>query len=363
MIRVAIAAILVMTIPLEGAQRVVGYYAGWNREYTPDKIPADKLTHVNYAFATIKEGEIFSRGGDETFRQFQAIKQKHPRIRTLISIGGWGGSAGFSDAALTVESRAKFARSCVAFLTKHNFDGVDIDWEYPGGGGPAEAKSRPEDTRNFTALLAQLRYELESRGGPDRKHYLLTIAGPAGNQYKRIELNRVHPLLDFVNLMTYDFAGPWSKTTGLNAPLLGETSADTSVRNYLAAGVPPDKIVLGVPFYGRAWGGVKDVANGLGQPHDGKPPKAIGSGEEWSYRSIAEHYIERGPKRFFSDEAKVPWLFDAGKGLMVSYDDPESLRLKGNYARDKKLGGVMIWELSQDDEKSSLLNSLHEALR
>jgi chitinase len=361
MIRSAFALLLLFAVQGSAATpRVVGYYAGWNREYTPDKIPADKLTHINYAFATIRDGEIFSRTSDETFRQFQAIQRKHPHIKTLISIGGWGGSGGFSDAALTPVAREKFARSCAAFMIKHRFDGIDIDWEYPGGGGPAGAQSRPEDRQNFTSLLAELRHHIDVFGKMDRRHFLLTIAAPAGNQYKRIELDLIHPLLDFLNLMTYDFAGPWSKTTGFNAPLFGEMSADTSVKNYLAAGVPREKLVLGVPFYGRAWGGVKDVNSGFDQPHDGEPPRAVGSGEEWSYRSIAEHYIDHGPKRFWSDEAKVPWLFDAAKGLMISYDDPQSLRAKANYAREQKLGGVMIWELSQDDAQSSLLKALHE---
>src|SRR5687767_7078761 len=138
MIRRAFALLLLFALQgSAAAPRVVGYYAGWNREYTPDKIPADKLTHINYAFATIRDGEIFSRTSDETFRQFQAIQRKHPHIKTLISIGGWGGSGGFSDAALTPVAREKFARSCAAFMIKHRFDGIDIDWEYPGGGGPA----------------------------------------------------------------------------------------------------------------------------------------------------------------------------------------------------------------------------------
>ena len=105
------------------------------------------------------------------------------------------------------------------------------------------------------------------------------------------------------------------------------------------------------------------INHGLYQPHGKDRPKAIGSGDEWSYRSIAQHYLgHKDVQRFWSDEAKVPWLFDTEAGLMVSYDDPQSLALKAQYARERNLGGVMIWELSEDDEKNSLLRALDEGL-
>src|SRR5262249_14122871 len=160
-------------------------------------IPAAKLTHVNYAFAKIgPTGECalfdsyaaidkfypgdkwdagFLRGN---FHQLQILKQKHPHLKTLISVGGWTLSGPFSDVALTPASRSKFAKSCVAFATKYGFNGVDIDWEYPVGGGLEGNKTRPEDKANYTLLLAELRQELDSQGKKDNKHYLLTIAAP-----------------------------------------------------------------------------------------------------------------------------------------------------------------------------------------
>jgi chitinase len=180
-----------------------------------------------------------------------------------------------------------------------------------------------------------------------------------------MELDRIHRHLDWINLMTYDFAGDWSPRTGFNAPLYSadETgrSADATVRGYLAAGVPPEKLTLGVPFYGRAWGGVKDVNHGLGQPHAAKPPRPPGGGG-FSYRKLAASYIDQSARRYWDDRAQVPWLYDAKAEQMVSYDDPQSLRAKAKYARDKKLAGVMIWELSEDDERSSLLNALRYGL-
>ena len=352
------------------ARRVVGYFAAWAPAsgYQVANIPADKLTHVNYAFAVIKEGRCAARGANsaEHFAQLRALKQKHPHLRTLISVGGWADSGPFSDAALTDASRQTFARSCADFVHEYGFDGVDIDWEYPGGGGADKSKGRPEDTKNFTLLLADLRRALDEQGKAEggNKHYLLTIAAPASpNQYRRMELGRIHRSLDWINLMTYDMAGDWSRLTDFHAPLYSPDgndesgSADATVRGYLAAGVPAEKLLLGVPFYGRAWGGVRDVNHGLHQPHAAKPPRPPGGGG-FAYRKLAENYIDKTAKRFWDERAKAPWLFDEKAGVMIAYDDPQSLRLKANYARDHHLGGVMIWDLSEDDDRSTLLDAV-----
>jgi chitinase len=352
------------------AQRVVGYFAAWApaNGYLVGDIPADRLTHVNYAFAVIRDGRCSTHGAGalDHFAQLRALKQKHPHLRTLISVGGWADSGPFSDAALTDASRQTFARSCADFIHEHGFDGVDIDWEYPGGGGADKTKGRPADTKNFTLLLADLRRALDEQAKAEggNKHYLLTIAAPASpNQYRRMELARIHKSLDWINLMTYDMAGEWSRLTDFHAPLYGSDdqggagSADATVRGYLAAGVPPEKLLLGVPFYGRAWAGVKDVNHGLHQPHAAKPPRPPGGGG-FAYRNLVEHYIGKSANRFWDDKAKAPWLFDDKAGVMIAYDDPQSLRLKANYARDHHLGGVMIWELSEDDDRSTLLNTV-----
>lgn len=377
--------------------RVVGYFAEWSvydRKYHVGDLPADKLTHVNYAFAKIDKGECAladsyaavdkAYPGDKedggaprgSFNQLRKLKAKHPHLKTLISVGGWTLSGPFSDVALTEASRTKFAKSAVAFMTKHGFAGIDIDWEYPVGGGLESNKARPEDKQNYTLLLAALRKELDTRGEADKTHYLLTAAAPAAPKtYANIELAKVAKLLDWVNLMTYDFHGGWSPITNFNAalypskgdPTEDETvrkhfNVDAAVKGYLDAGVPAEKIVVGVPFYGRGWGGVKNVKDGLYQPHAAAAPKGTWEAGVWDYKDLAANYVGK-VKRHWHDEAKVPWLYDDKKGVMISYDDPESLKLKAEYVKQKKLGGVMIWELSADDKESSLLNALHGALR
>lgn len=344
-------------------KKIVGYFANWSNDYGVKDIPVDKLTHINYAFATIKDGEITVRRDTDKIKPLTALRQTHKHIRTLISVGGWGGSAGFSDAALTKESREKFARSCARFAATYAFDGVDIDWEYPAAKGNANATTRPQDTKNFTLLLAELRRQLDELGKSYNRSYLLTIAAPAGNQTKKIELGEIHKYLDFINVMTYDYAGSWSPRTAINSPLFGKSSIDSAVKTYLAAGVPKEKIIVGVPFYGRGFAGVKDINHGFDQPHNDKSPKPTGgSANEWTWRNISANYVGKGPKRFWHDEAKSPWLFDADEGVMVTYDDPESIGLKANFVRERDLGGVMIWELSQDDANSSMLSAIHAGL-
>ncbi len=371
-------------------KRIVAYFAEWgvyNHKYNVADIPADKLTHVNYAFAKIDaDGECavvdshaaleMTYPGDKqeagalrgSFHQLQLLKKKYPHLKTLISVGGWSLSGRFSDAALTDASRGKFARSCLVFITKYGFDGVDIDWEFPVGGGTEGAKARPEDREDFTLLLAELRKQLDERGKADDKHYLLTFAAPAGpRNYKNIELAKAAKLVDWINLMTYDFAGGWSPITNFNAPLYASSTdpsgeagerlnVDAAVKAYRDAGVPDDKIVVGVPFYGRGWAGVRNVNDGLYQPHGKKPPKVGGL----DYRELADSLGKYD--RHWHDEAKVPWLFDPKAGVMISYDDPESIRLKAEYVKKANLGGVMCWELSGDDAKASLLTAIHDVL-
>lgn len=361
--------------------KLVGYFIEWgvyDRKYSVKDIPADKLTHLNYAFAKIVDGEcaVFDSfaalekdGGN--FNQLLQLKKKHPHLKTLISVGGWTLSGPFSDVALTAASRTKFAKSCVAFIKKYGFDGVDVDWEYPVGGGLHGNKNRPEDKANYTLLLAELRKQLDAAAQADKKHYLLTIAAPAGPRtLENLELEKIHPHLDWLNLMAYDFHGSWDATTHFNAPLYPikddpatdalsrKLNVDAAVKTYLAAGVPSEKLVLGVPFFGRGWSGVKNPNNGLFQAKTGIPK---GTWEEgvFDYEDLAAKYIGKF-KRHWNDDAKVPWLYDDKTGVMISYDDPESLKLKAAYARDKKLGGVMIWELSADDAKGSLIKALRD---
>ncbi len=218
---------------------MIAYYPGWatyDRNYQVADIDAEKVTHINYAFANIANGEVVvgdvyadtdkAFPGDcwepgckrGNFNQLNKLKQKHPHLKTLISVGGWTWSNNFSDVALTDASRTKFADSAVRFIREWGFDGVDLDWEYPVEGGLVDG--RPEDKRNFTLLLKKVRQKLDEAGKQDGKEYLLTIASGANPNYvKNTELDQVQAQLDWINIMTYDFHGGWENVSGNNAPL------------------------------------------------------------------------------------------------------------------------------------------------
>lgn len=363
--------------------RIVGYFASWtiygDDPYLVTDIPADRLTHLNYAFAGISEqGELtlldpwgdtqvpYPGDADEqplkgNFNQLLLLKKANPNLQTLISIGGWTESDRFSDVALTAESREKFARSVVDFVTRYGFDGADIDWEYPTGGGEPGNIERPADKDNFVLLLLALRSALDAQGEADGRPYLLTIALGAGqSQYQPLDWAEIMPLLDFVNVMTYDMAGAWSSETSFNAPLYdpaNRLSADTTITALLALGIPPDKLVLGVPFYGRGWTGAAARNDGLHQPFTG----LAGEDGSFGYAELAADYVGTYA-RFWDDAARVPWLYDAESRTMISYDDPESLAIKAAYVREHGLGGVMIWEMSLDSEDSALLGAIQVGL-
>lgn len=206
--------------------RIVGYYASWATYsgFTPDKIDANKLTHLNYAFANISNDFKIAIGDPNVdltnFKKLNTLKQTNTNLKTLISVGGWTWSDKFSDVALTESSRDVFADSCVDFIVKYGFDGVDVDWEYPVSGGLPSNVKRPVDKQNFTLLLKTLREKLDAQGKIDGKKYLLTIAGATGDVYiNNTELDILHQYLGFGNIMTYDIHGDWDNYTDFNAPL------------------------------------------------------------------------------------------------------------------------------------------------
>jgi chitinase len=337
----------------ESRFRVVAYVAGWSM---PTAIDAAKLTHVNFAFAKIDASgrAVFEDPAyGPAVASLVALKERHPHLRVIISVGGWGAD-GFSDAALTDRTRSVFAESVVELLRRHSADGVDLDWEYPGQ-GVAGIRHRPEDKGNFTRLLKAVRKALDAAsdtaGRTGRDRYLLTIASADREYFDHVEMDRLHVHLDWVNVMAYDFFNSLTPTTGHHAGLYasewaapGDRNADASIRQHLAAGIPPEKLVLGVAFYGRRFEEVRAEHEGLRQPY-------ARYGREHSYAELASSLIGRqGFARHWDDRARAPFLWNAKTRTFITYDDPRSIGLKAEYVRDKGLGGVMFWELSQDRE-------------
>jgi len=354
--------------PVIKTTKMVGYYAAWAAYsgYTPDKVDASKLTHINYAFANIGSDLKIALGypdvDSSNISKLNTLKQSNPNLKTLISVGGWDGSGKFSDVALTETSRTTFADSCVNFIVKYGFNGIDIDWEYPVSGGVSTNIKRPEDKQNFTLLLKKLREKLNARSLLDGKQYLLTIAGGDGSWYvNNTELDIIHQYLDYGNIMTYDIHGTWDVYTDFNAPLYNNNdisaqdkwSVDSSVNAWLKAGFPVEKLVVGVPFYGYKYNSVKNANNGLYQTFSG--------GSSISYSNIAANYLNSaGYVRYFRQQSMVPWLFNGS--TFISYEDEQSIGYKAQYIKSKGFGGAAIWELSQDPNRV-LLGALYKGLQ
>lgn len=343
-----LAAILLLALTCPGwasaagsKGEVVGYYASWAAAggYTPDQIPAERLTQINYAFAEIEDGRAVLTDPDRDggiLRQLTALRRRNPALRIVLAVGGWDGSGGFSGAAATEKSRKAFARSCADLLQAYDLDGVDLDWEYPVSGGAPGTPHRPEDGRNFTLLLQELRRTLDRQGG----RRVLTIAAPADAGYlRRIEPQAVGKIVDHIFLMGYDFHGPWEARTGLNAPLYDASgvSVDGGVSAWLAQGVPAEKLVLGMPLYGYIYHGVPSREEGLGQTYQ--------RANSISWSRIKADYLGVPAYRAHRHGA-VPYLY--GRNTFLSYDDPESAAAKAEAARRRGLGGMGFWELSQD---------------
>ncbi|OBZ16298.1 hypothetical protein A8L34_26825 [Bacillus sp. FJAT-27264] len=330
-------------------KKIIAYVAGW-ANLTANDIKAEQLSHINYSFALISNGRATITNNDRTNLQTMVgLKSRNPDLKVLLSVGGWGAN-GFSDAALTDASRTTFADSLVQLVTANNLDGVDLDWEYPTNPA-AGTTARPQDKQNFTLLLSKVRDKLNAQGQINGKQYLLTIAAGASSSYLNgVEINNITPLLDWINLMTYDFHGSWDATTGHHTNLSGRDISVTSAVNlFRNGGVPASKLVIGGAFYGRSWTGVQNSNNGLDRPGSG--------GFEPDYNTIVSQYLNKnGYTRYWDSSAQAPYLFNGN--TFISYDDPQSLTLKVQYVKNNALGGIMFWEYS-NDRSGALLQAIY----
>ncbi len=361
---------------------IMAYYVA-ERDYQPEKIPVEKLTHIIYSFTNVIDGEMKFRNEEVAGPKLQALvrqKERNPDLKVMIACGGWGAD-GFSDMALTEESRTKFINSASEFIEKYQLDGMDMDWEYPGISG-AGTMARPEDTQNFTTLMKGLREMLDKFDEPK----ILTFASAGWKRYYDfVDMDEVMKYADYTNVMTYDQVSGVSIYTGHHTPLghvssedimgtpfhahldslykSGESpdpdprSAEKIVDFLINEGVNPNQIVIGSAFYGRVWKGVPPANNGLYQLSSGLQ---IG----WmAYHRIRESYEQdQDFQRFWDEKAEAPFMYNSKDSLMVSYDDTVSVALKTKYAMEKGLGGIMFWELGNDTkEEGSLLDAIYKA--
>lgn len=340
----------------------IAYVAGYE-DFDPAKVDAAKLTHINYAFANIVNGNVqFELATDDAkIKTLMGLKKQNPNLKILYSIGGWVWSDQFSNIAAYDDSRVKFAKSAVKLMKIYGFDGVDIDWEFPGQRAEDNV-FRPSDKENFTLLLAELRKQLDAVTKVDHTHYLLTIAAGADQDYiNHTDLKIAQQHLDYINLMCYDFYNGWMYQTGHHANLypskeekFGGNSISQSVDLFLKSGVPANKLILGIPFYGRKWTNVTATNNGLYQ-------SAESGSEIIASWKIAQELQSGKFQKLYDDSAKASYLWNAQDNVFMSYETPKEIQLKAEFIKNKGLGGAMFWEYSLDNNQE-LLNQLFESL-
>ena len=279
-------------------------------------------------------------------------KKNYPKLKVLVSLGGWGGCETCSDIFSSEKSRIEFAISTADIIELFNADGIDLDWEYPGISGYPGHSYKPEDRENFTDLIIQLRKYME-------KDDILSFAAGASNRFfeNSIEWDKVMPLVDNVNLMTYDFYGSGSTKTGHHTALSSnefqDRSAESSIEALMNLGVKPSQIFIGGAFYIKTFKNVANINNGLHQ------------NAEWnrSYNQINFEDVRSNFNFYWDDLANSPYAYDSINKIFATFDDHKSIKLKSKYALDKKLGGIMFWQLMNDKKQNGLLKTMVNTIK
>ncbi|OWZ66019.1 hypothetical protein AYX14_06066 [Cryptococcus neoformans] len=366
-------------IEMNNPKRTVGYFVNWGiygRKFFPQNIPGQHLTHINYAFGNVKadsgevvlsdtwadveihyDGDSWDEPGTNLYGCFKAIylmKKQNRNLKVLLSIGGWSFSPNFAG-IVHPKWRSTFVQSAVKLVEDVGLDGLDIDYEYP---------KTPRDAEAYVDLLRELRHGLEqlaqSKGKPQGQ-YQLTVAAPCGwEQMQVLRVREMDQVLDFWNLMAYDFAGSWDSVAGHQANLYSDKpdgqSVDRSVRFYLEAGVHPTKLVIGLPVYGRAFANTK----GIGSPFSGTGEGSWEAGM-WDYKALPQP----GAQETNDHRLGASYSYDPAKRLLITYDTQAIAHQKASYIAYHGLGGAMWWELDSDKPEEtgqSLVRTVREAL-
>ena len=354
-----------MPADISAVKKVNGaYFTNWgiySRNYKPQQVPVECLTHIFYAFADVKpetgevfltdawadeqiryDGDTWNEPGNNLYGNFKAfllLKKKYRHLKLLLSIGGWSFGPHFAPMAKDAAKRARFVSTCVSIMENSGLDGIDIDWEYPDNDAQA---------RDYVSLLRELRAGLTAHQNKknERVPYLLTIAAPCGpDHYNKLRIGEMNQYLDFWNLMAYDYAGSWSTVTGHQANLYGVApSTDVAVNYYISKGAPANKLVMGLPLYGRCFQNTDGP---------GKSYKGVGQGS-WEAGNYDYKYLPlKGATERLDAKIGASWSYDSGKREFVTYDTPALAIQKVQYINTKGMRGTMFWEMSGDaDEKT-----------
>ena len=374
-------------------RRIVGYFPSWGEnEFRVEQ--ARKLTHAIFAFyETFADGSVRLGSADpnrktesdiwvagKRLENFKKVCSE-ANIKTLFAVGGWENSQYFSSICSDPAKRSIFISSLVDIIITEGFDGVDIDWEHPVTGGAVEGI--PQDKENYVQMMKELRIALdelktnENLFGIRVQQHLITFAGAAGDWTLTpgYDLPGLLKYADWVNVMTYDYFGAWDSKwgayTGPPAPLFfgnpkgysGKVNADWTIRYYVCKSKQPQKIVMGVPFYGRYWNNVGDPVDpeyGMWRKADSTNGKFLGGYVPW-YKIKNDYITNPNFKIEMQKFAQTPYAWNENEKIFLGFENPESLEFKVRYAEHYNLGGMMIWAVDQDDDNDSMLNIVSNA--
>uniref|UniRef100_A0A0K8WKW5 Putative chitinase 3 n=1 Tax=Bactrocera latifrons TaxID=174628 RepID=A0A0K8WKW5_BACLA len=355
----------------DGGMKIVCYYTNWSQyrvkigKFVPEDIPADLCTHIIFAFGWLKKGKLSSyESNDETkdtvpglYDRMMTLKKVNPKLKILLALGGWSfGTQKFKEMSATRYTRQTFIYSAIPFLRKRGFDGLDMDWEYPKGS---------DDKKNFVLLLKELREAFEAEAQELKKQrLLLSAAVPVGPDNVRggYDVPAVASYLDFINLMAYDFHGKWERETGHNAPLYApstdsewrkQLSVDNAATMWVKMGAPKEKLVIGMPTYGRSFTLANTEKHGPNAPATGGGREGVYTKESGflAYYEICEMLLN-GAVYVWDEEMKVPYMVDGDQ--WVGFDDERAIRNKMHWIKSNGFGGAMVWTIDMDDFKGEV---------
>ncbi|MCM4154978.1 glycosyl hydrolase family 18 protein [Gramella sp. AN32] len=333
--------------------KVIAYWTGSNNKIDPNTVL--QLDQIIYSFSHLEENTLKITKKDSSYIQYvTSLKKIKPNLKVLISLGGWGGCETCSEVFSTEKARKEFAISVKTILKDYKVDGIDLDWEYPAIEGFPGHPFKLEDRQNFTLLIKELRNVL-GQGA------VISFAAGGFKEYlqKSVDWNNVMPLVDHVNIMSYDMVNGGSSKTGHHTSLYSTKTQRISTHNtvkYLdSIGVPHKKMIIGAAFYARVFEQVGDSLNGLYQ---------IGKFKESILFKDLDTYVKSSPgfDYFWDSEAQSPYIYNAEKALFVTYDDSLSISGKTKYALENELGGIMFWQLS-GDKPNGLLNVIDNEIK